>query len=919
MVRLRAPTGPRPASAHVPATWATWALLLLLVSLPVPTFGDASAAPPPSAPAQGLATLAHSTPGVPSVASTTPHTPQSTLSGVDVSVYQGSGVNWGSVHGAGNSFAFARAVAYYGHNDPDFSTNMVNGKAAGMYMGAYDFVYPASESATGDADYFNGVITPYVANGYMYPALDLESDCTASGGSLSASQITAWVNAWGLQLEKDLGSDGFAGVKPTVYMNGNYASNCIVSSSWDKWPLWIAGYWSPCATSPGPNTGSIGPYSYWQWCSSGSTGGISPVDQDIFAGSLSQLQSGFVFGGGAPTANYAMKDQTTNSALFCGGTFAAGDTIQFTASASGGTAPYTYAWDFGDGKTGSGNPVTHVYTAPGTIDAILTVTDAGGKTGTSGAGCPFTVTGTVRPALAALLAATPSSVFSGNTTALQVTVSSSSAPVAGAVVAFAASPTGGTFSSATATTNALGEAFTNYTSGSVSSVTTVSLNSYSTRTGYTPTNASTSLTVNPRPLTVQVAPVNLTTFGGQPHALSVNVSSWGAVLPGCALTFSDGGAGGSFSPATATSGSLGNASVTYTPPKTASGTNVTLMVSGTESGYTTVTGTSIWHVQPATLSLNLTPLQGAIDAGGYLGVRATVTFPSLSGGGARTPVEGALVVFSLAPSTGGHLNVGAGGTGPNGSFVVQVADTQPGGTFLTLDGTANYTGAFNSTASVRIPVVAAPLVPLATLSATATTMDAGQTLALVVRVTATQEGAAVSPDGVQVSFSSSAGGSFVPTVVTISGAGSTAYLHANYSAPASVPSGGLLVTLSVLAEATAGHTSVSNLSVMVFHPSGGGILSFAFQGYGLLLWVGVAAVAAVLVALILRRRRRRPHLPSTEPAAPSETPAEPSVEEVAPGPPAGATSAADPTADPTPLSAPSPGTPAPEPWPDIPE
>ncbi len=42
----------------------------------------------------------------------------------------------------------------------------------------------------------------------------------------------------------------------------------------------------------------------------------------------------------------------------------------------------TYAWDFGDGQSGSGATPTHIYAAPGTYVATLTVTDPIGGTGT---------------------------------------------------------------------------------------------------------------------------------------------------------------------------------------------------------------------------------------------------------------------------------------------------------------------------------------------------------------------------------------------------------------------------------------------------------------------------------------------------------------------------------------------------------
>jgi PKD repeat protein len=74
-----------------------------------------------------------------------------------------------------------------------------------------------------------------------------------------------------------------------------------------------------------------------------------------------------------PTAAFDARLQTANVAL----------TVAFDASAShdpqGPIA--SYAWDFGDGTTGTGVTVTHTYTRPGTYQVRLTVTDSGGLTG----------------------------------------------------------------------------------------------------------------------------------------------------------------------------------------------------------------------------------------------------------------------------------------------------------------------------------------------------------------------------------------------------------------------------------------------------------------------------------------------------------------------------------------------------------
>ena len=52
----------------------------------------------------------------------------------------------------------------------------------------------------------------------------------------------------------------------------------------------------------------------------------------------------------------------------------------FTAVVSGGTAPYTYAWNFGDGATSTEKQPSHTYTVAGTYNVKLTVTDAAGTT-----------------------------------------------------------------------------------------------------------------------------------------------------------------------------------------------------------------------------------------------------------------------------------------------------------------------------------------------------------------------------------------------------------------------------------------------------------------------------------------------------------------------------------------------------------
>jgi PKD repeat protein len=83
--------------------------------------------------------------------------------------------------------------------------------------------------------------------------------------------------------------------------------------------------------------------------------------------------------------------------------------VSFTGSATGGTAPYSYSWAFGDGTTSTAQNPSHTYNTAGTDAATLTVTDSSSpaKTATSSVtitGSP--IAGTV-PGAPAALTATP--------------------------------------------------------------------------------------------------------------------------------------------------------------------------------------------------------------------------------------------------------------------------------------------------------------------------------------------------------------------------------------------------------------------------------------------------------------------------------------------------------------------------------
>lgn len=99
--------------------------------------------------------------------------------------------------------------------------------------------------------------------------------------------------------------------------------------------------------------------------------------------------------------------------------------VTFTDNSSGGVAPLTYQWDFGDGSQQSTDPnPTHPYSSPGTYTVTLTITDAAGGPNTE------TKTGyiTVIEGLVAGFSADRTQVVVGQTVTFTNLTSGGSAP-----------------------------------------------------------------------------------------------------------------------------------------------------------------------------------------------------------------------------------------------------------------------------------------------------------------------------------------------------------------------------------------------------------------------------------------------------------------------------------------------------------
>ncbi len=154
---------------------------------------------------------------------------------------------------------------------------------------------------------------------------------------------------------------------------------------------------------------SSSPYNHYSFLKTLETAwGLSSLtSNDGGASSMSEffnLQAGFTYTPSAPAASRP---------------------VSFTGTGTGGSTPYTFAWTFGDGATGTGNPVSHTYASQASYSVKMKVTDSKGAT--------VTITNTVDvlptpPALTADFTTTPSSPEVGLSTSFTASQNGGTAP-----------------------------------------------------------------------------------------------------------------------------------------------------------------------------------------------------------------------------------------------------------------------------------------------------------------------------------------------------------------------------------------------------------------------------------------------------------------------------------------------------------
>lgn len=176
--------------------------------------------------------------------------------GIDISTWQGSGVNFNNLKKDGIEFVILRAGygSYVSQKDKQFENNYSKAKAAGMPIGAYWYSY--ATTVDGAKNEAKACIEVLKGKQFEYPIyFDLE-DPTQTG--LSKAVKSDMVVAFCEALEA-------AGYFTGLYSNLNWLNNYLDYSKIKAYSIWLA-QWASSPTYS--NT-----FDMWQYTSDGTTSG----------------------------------------------------------------------------------------------------------------------------------------------------------------------------------------------------------------------------------------------------------------------------------------------------------------------------------------------------------------------------------------------------------------------------------------------------------------------------------------------------------------------------------------------------------------------------------------------------------------------------------------------------------------------
>lgn len=190
--------------------------------------------------------------------------------GIDVSYYQGD-IDWNAVKSSGIEFAIIRA-GYRGYQygnlkeDPKFWQNMQGATAAGLKVGVYIFSQAITEAeAAEEANFLLSRIQGYRVELPIVMDFEYVSGVAGNGrlyqAGLSRDKATSVCSAFCNTVIN-------AGYTPMIYANKSMLENQMDGNYLGaRYKIWLANYTK--------QTFYGGPYTYWQYTSSGYVNGIN--------------------------------------------------------------------------------------------------------------------------------------------------------------------------------------------------------------------------------------------------------------------------------------------------------------------------------------------------------------------------------------------------------------------------------------------------------------------------------------------------------------------------------------------------------------------------------------------------------------------------------------------------------------------
>jgi lysozyme len=170
---------------------------------------------------------------------------------LDVSSYQGTGIDWTRVKRAGFAGVFVKATEGAGYINPTFRAQASGARAAGLRVGFYHFARPDhTKDGQAEAVHYENVTAGHRTRADLRPVLDFESWTSRvrdpiRGSGWESSVLVGWARAW-VQHVKRVTGDG-----PMFYSYPAFIER-LAPTTPIGYGLWLAAY--------GSNDGTEHPY-----------------------------------------------------------------------------------------------------------------------------------------------------------------------------------------------------------------------------------------------------------------------------------------------------------------------------------------------------------------------------------------------------------------------------------------------------------------------------------------------------------------------------------------------------------------------------------------------------------------------------------------------------------------------------------